>query len=88
MLKDGTFYTALKLACQSLGIGSQFAYFPQDIPYLIFGTTSYDQKPLSEPSFTYLSEPEEFSLAANKDRIDLQWQLPDFDLDACMQHNR
>ncbi len=51
-----------------------------DLPYLIFGTTSYDQKPLAEPSFTYLSEPINFSANANIDRIILEWELPEFDL--------
>jgi parallel beta-helix repeat protein len=56
-----------------------------DLPYLIYGTTSYDQKPLAEPSFTYLSAPGEFSLSAMKDTIYLQWQNPDFDLDDSLQ---
>ncbi len=56
-----------------------------DLPYLIFGTTSYDQKPLAEPSYTYLSEPINFSAHAIKDRIFLEWELPGIDLDGSFE---
>jgi parallel beta-helix repeat protein len=55
-----------------------------DLPYLIFGSISYDQKALAEPSYTYLTEPESFSATASKDRILLSWESPEFDLDGSL----
>lgn len=55
-----------------------------DDPYLIFGTTTYDKKPLAEPSYEYLSEPEDFSITTMMDSILLEWSPPEIDIDGSM----
>ncbi len=56
-----------------------------DLPYLIFSSTSYDNHPLAEPSYTYLSKPLNFNAVGNKDSVMLSWDLPQFDLDGSLK---
>lgn len=56
-----------------------------DLPYLIFSSTSYDNHPLAEPSYTYLSKPLNFTAVGKKDSVMLSWDLPQFDLDGSLK---
>ena len=52
-----------------------------DLPYLIFGSTVYDEYPVTEPMFTFLSAPSSFEVLSGRDSVELHFSRPVFDLD-------